>query len=210
MTACQDSAPTAIDTTLPDEARPAAAPKIAKAPEPMRVEAAAQAASACFGSECRVLTPSGWAGIRPGMPVETAMQASGFDLKKPGRYDEFNEDDPDALEACNIYQLVGAPSNLFVFVENGIVTSIGVGESDDARGARFKTDKGVSIGDPEKTVRSAYAKLEQEPDIYSEPPDKKLFYRSAGGNGIKFSIVGGKVVEIDVGGGSINYVEGCL
>jgi hypothetical protein len=162
-----------------------------------------------MGAECRILTSDGWAGIRAGMKVGAATRASGFALKRPGQYDESFADDPERLESCNIHGLEGAPENLFVFVENGIVTSLGAGQAEGS-GSRFETDKGVGLGDPEAVVRRAYPRLEEEPDIYSEPPDKKLFVRAGNGHGIKFSINGGRVIGIDVGSSSIEYVEGCL
>jgi hypothetical protein len=76
---------------------------------------------------------------------------------------------------------------------------------------KFRTDRGVGLGDAESTVRKAYKGLKQLPDIYSDPPDKKLFHYEPGGErGIKFSINGGKVTGISVGTRSIEYVEGCL
>jgi hypothetical protein len=208
LAAC-DRTPQPVDTTLPTQNASTAA-----APSANTAQAAAKPPSPdtsfpCMGADCRILTPNGWAGIRAGMSVGAAMKASGFSLKRPGHYDEFFADEPDRLTACNMYTLRGAPANLSIFVEEGVVTSIGVGQ-EEGRGARFVTDKGVGLGDPEAAVRRAYPKLEQEPDIYSEPPDKKLFFRGPKGRGIKFSIVGGRVTGIDVGGRSINYVEGCL
>ena len=53
--------------------------------------------------------------------------------------------------------------------------------------------------------------LKQLPDIYSAPPDKKLFYYEPGGErGIRFDINDGRVSGIVVGTTSIEYVEGCL
>lgn len=191
-----------VDTSLPDDATTVAAAPVPKPPAPQ--------ADLCKGAECRVLTASGWGGIRAGMTVDAAMRASGLSLQKPGHYDEAFADEPGTLEACNIYGLVGAPSNVSVFVEKGLVTSIGTDLSKEPQAATFITDRGVKLGDPESAVRRAYKKLKTEPDIYSEPPDKKLFARGDDGNGIKFSIVGGKVDGIHVGGSSIQYVEGCL
>jgi hypothetical protein len=167
-------------------------------------------AISCKGADCRILTPDGWAGIRAGMPLEAALRASGLRLIKPGHYDEFFADEPERLTSCNIYRLAGAPSNISVLVEDGIITSIGVELSAEPGGAMFRTDKGVALGASEAAVRRAYKIRKEEPNIYSEPPDKELFAQSAGGNGIKFSIVDGKVLAINVGGRSIEYVEGCL
>jgi hypothetical protein len=144
------------------------------------------------------------------MPVEAALRVTGLRLIKPGHYDEFFADEPERLKSCNIYRLAGAPSNISVFVEDGIITSIGAELSTEPGGATFRTDEGVALGDPEAAVRRAYQIRKEEPNIYSEPPDKELFVQGSSGNGIKFSIVEGKVVAINVGGRSISYVEGCL
>lgn len=197
--------PEAVDTTLPAEKAAQATPPPTTAAPKKTSSIEAAPAFPCMGAGCRIMTPQGWAGIRAGMKVAAAMRASGFSLKQPGHYDEFYADEPDTLAACNIYELVGAPDNLSVFVEHGIITSLGVGE-----GQRFETDRGVGVGDPEAAVRRAYPQLKEEPDIYSEPPDKKLFFRSSNGNGIKFSINSGRVSAISAGGASIAYVEGCL
>ncbi|HEX8579056.1 MAG TPA: SH3 domain-containing protein [Allosphingosinicella sp.] len=165
----------------------------------------------CLGVSCRILTPDGWGGIRAGMTIEAAEAASGMGLVRPGHYDEAFADEPGRAQSCNIHGLVGAPANISVFVQDGIITSIGADLSEEGgAGSRLETDRGVGLGDSEDDVRRAYSKLEEKPDIYSEPPDKKLFFRGAGGNGIKFSIVNGRVTEIVVGGDSIEYVEGCL
>ena len=164
----------------------------------------------CVGRDCRVLTADGWGGITAGMTVEEAERAAGVSLSRPGSYDEAFADEPGRILACNIHGVSGVPGNLGVFVENGIVTSVFAGISNESDAAPFRTDRGVALGDSEQAVRDAYAGLQEEPDIYSEPPDKKLFYKAGNGHGIKFSIGGGKVTEIAVGGRSINYVEGCL
>jgi hypothetical protein len=202
LAAC-DQSPQPVDTTLPPDK--AAQPAASKAPPTKAVDTSFP----CTGADCRIITPHGWAGIRVGMSVRAAMRASGFALKRPGHYDDFMADEPDRLAACNIHTLIGAPENLTVFVENGVITSLSVGQDEKGKGARFETERGLGLGDTEAAVRRAYPRLRQEPDIYSEPPDKKLFFKE-GSHGIKFSIVGGRVVEMSFGGSSINYVEGCL
>jgi len=207
VSAC-DQGPQPVDTTLPPDNTAAAAPAAAKAPA--AAPKAALPAFPCTGVDCRIITPHGWAGIRAGTKVGPAMQASGFTLERPGHYDEYFSDEPERLAACNIHGLVGAPKNISVFIENGIITSLSVGQDEDGKGVRFETERGIGLGDTEAAVRKAYPRLREEPDIYSEPPDKKLFLKGERGNGIKFSIVGGRVVHMAFGGPSINYVEGCL
>ena len=200
-----DRDPQPVDTTLPNEI--VAQPANTQSSAPPKAE---KLAFPCMGADCRIITPAGWAGIEAGMRVRTAMRASGFSLEQPGHYDEAFSDEPDRLVACNIHGLVGAPKNISAFVENGVITSLSVGEEEDGSGVRFETERGIRLGDTEAALRKAYPRLREEPDIYSEPPDKKLFLKGAKGNGIKFSIVGGRVVAMAFGGPSINYVEGCL
>ena len=202
--ACERS-PQPVDTTLPSESVAQTANTQSTAPPK-----AEKPAFPCTGADCRIITPAGWAGIEAGMRVRAAMRASGFSLQQPGHYDEAFSDEPDRLAACNIHGLVGAPKNLSVLVENGVITSLSVGEEEDGSGVRFETERGIRLGDTEAALRKAYPRLREEPDIYSEPPDKKLFLKGEPGKGIKFSIVGGRVVAMAFGGPSISYVEGCL
>jgi len=164
--------------------------------------------SPCMGLSCRVVTEDGWAGIRAGAQLTTALVTTGFTLDPVGHYDEFFADEPGRLESCNIRSIKGAPSNLNLMVENGVITSLSVSLGN--AGARFETDRRVALGDSESAVRKAYPKLRQEPNIYSSPPDKMLIHRGPSGKGIRFAIVKGKVAEIAFGGQSIEYVEGCL
>lgn len=166
--------------------------------------------ASCSGIDCHVLTPDGWGEFRVGSSVEAAEAAGAMSLIRPGHYDDIFSDEPGRLRSCNIHNVSGAAPQLTIFVQEAAVTSVGAGLGEGGAGARFETDRGIALGDGEDAVRAAYPKLEEEPDIYSEPPDKKLFYRRGDGKGIKFSIVGGRVTRIDAGGNSINYVEGCL
>jgi len=197
--ACGEQANEPVDTTLPEAA--------SKPPQKLKSQAEApKKLASCVGASCRVITGTGWAGIEAGMTVAQAMAASGLQLEYPGRYDEAFADEPARLESCNIHEIRGVGEAVSVFVEDGIVTSLGFGGKGSGS---FQTDRGIRIGDSEAKVRKAYKKLREEPDIYSEPPDKKLFHE-VGGRGLKFSIVGGKVEAINAGGSSIQYVEGCL
>jgi hypothetical protein len=154
----------------------------------------------CKGPNCRVLTPFGWGGIEAGVSTDSAELASGMQIKDDGYY---------TGPACLSYEVVGGPTNLAMLVEQGTITTVSVRY--DPKLSNFSTDRGVKLGDPEWAVRAAYKDLKQLPDIYSEPPDKKLFHYEPGGErGIKFSIVKGKVEMISVGTTSIEYVEGCL
>jgi hypothetical protein len=134
------------------------------------------------------------------------LAATGIVVKPDERSAGTQEEQADA-EACSIRGVVGGPENLAIFVESGVITSVGV--SSDQGAPRFVTDRGVGLGDSEAAVRRVYGSLKQEADIYGGPRDKKLFHRHDGEHGIKFSIVGGTVNAINVGGGSIEYVEGC-
>ncbi|MFM2278927.1 MAG: hypothetical protein RLZZ444_1158 [Pseudomonadota bacterium] len=159
--------------------------------------------AACRGTSCRVMTPFGWGGIEAGVTTDSAQAASGLKIRDDGHYTEAGDG------TCLAYEVIGGPKNLQMLVESGVVTTVEAYLVPSA--PIFMTDRGVKLGDPETAVRKAYAGLKQLPDIYSEPPDKKLFYYEAGGErGIKFSINGGKVTGISVGSRSIEYVEGCL
>lgn len=162
--------------------------------------------SACVGGDCRVVTASGWGGIVTGMTASAALRASGLTFGAGTDSEGGTPPDPDQA-ACAIYSLANGPSAVGVFVEDGLVTSVVIeGEG----GAEFTTERGIHIGDAEAAVRRAYPKLTEKPDIYSDLPDKKLFFYADGGRGIKFGIKDGRVAEIAAGGKSIEYVEGCL
>ena len=157
----------------------------------------------CRGIACRVMTPFGWSGIEAGVTTDSAQQASGMNIRDDGHYTEAGDG------TCLSYEVIGGPKNLHMLVESGVVTTVET--YFDPAAPVFMTDRGVKLGDLESAVRKHYKDLKQLPDIYSEPPDKKLFHYEPGGErGIKFSISGGKVTGISVGSRSIEYVEGCL
>jgi DnaJ domain len=159
--------------------------------------------SDCQGISCRVLTSFGWAKIEAGATTDSAEHSSGLRIRDDGHYTDVGDG------SCLSYEVVGGPKNLNMLVEGGVVTTIEAYLV--AKQPVFRTNRGVKLGDPESSVRNAYKGLKQLPDIYSEPPDKKLFYYEPGGErGIKFHINGGKVSGISVGTRSIEYVEGCL
>lgn len=149
------------------------------------------------------MTPFGWGGIEAGVTVDSAEHATGLKLRDDGHYTDAGDG------SCLAYRVVGGPENLRMLVEGGVVTTVEVYAEKGQ--PTFRTDRGVKLGDPEAAVRAAYKALKQLPDIYSEPPDKKLFfYESGGERGIKFDINDGKVSGMSVGTTSIEYVEGCL
>ena len=159
--------------------------------------------SDCQGTSCQELTSFGWARIEAGVTTDSAELASGLRIQDDGHYTDVGDG------TCLSYEVVGGPKNLRMLVENGVITTIEAYH--DAKEPVFRTDQGVKLGDPESAVRDKYKSLKQLPDIYSEPPDKKLFYYEPGGErGIKFHINGVKVSGISVGTQSIEYVEGCL
>ncbi|MCW3845971.1 DnaJ domain-containing protein [Sphingomonas sp. LB-2] len=193
-------APVAVSdaAALPAEPRtaPAPIPSPALTPTPTAI-------AGCRGIACRVMTPFGWGGIEAGVTTDSAQQASGMKIRDNGHYTEAGDG------TCLAYEVIGGPKNLQMLVERGEVTTVEAYL--DPAAPVFMTDRGVKLGDPESAVRKAYKGLKQLPDIYSEPPDKKLFHYEPGGErGIKFSINGGKVTGISVGARSIEYVEGCL
>ena len=152
----------------------------------------------CTGVDCRVVTPEGWAGITAGMNVATAQGASGLDLRDDGHYAELDYD-------CRSYNVYEGPEEISMLVEEGVITSI------EVWGPKFQTDRGIKLGDSEWLVRRVYSITRVEPDIYGDKGDKKLFFDvNKGEFGIKFSINGGRLTGITVGGKSRDYVEHCL
>jgi hypothetical protein len=191
------AAPVATEAVaLPVARQPTPTPTLE--PTPTRATLAA-----CRGMACRVLTPFGWGGIEAGVTTDSAQQASGMKIRDDGHYTDAGDG------SCLAYEVIGGPTNVQMLVESGVVTTVEAYL--DPKAPVFMTDRGVKLGDPESAVRKAYKGLKQLPDIYSEPPDKKLFHYEPGGErGIKFAINGGKVTGISVGSRSIEYVEGCL
>jgi hypothetical protein len=188
--------PTTEAAALPAAPQPTPTPKAEPSPTPT-------ALAGCRGMDCRVMTPFGWGGVEAGVTTDSAQAASGMKIRDDGHYTDAGDG------SCLAFEVIGGPKNLQMLVESGVVTTVEA--SFDPAAPVFMTDRGVRLGDPEAAVRKAYKGLKQLPDIYSEPPDKKLFHYEPGGErGIKFSINGGKVTGISVGSRSIEYVEGCL
>ncbi len=198
--------PTAAVPVAPVAATDAAVLPAPPEPSPVLIPASTPSPTlfaACRGMACRVMTPFGWGGIEAGVTTDSAQQASAMKIRDDGHYTDAGDG------TCLAYEVIGGPKNLQMLVESGVVTTVEAYL--DPAGSVFRTDRGVKLGDPESDVRKAYKGLKQLPDIYSEPPDKKLFHYEPGGErGIKFSINGGKVTGISVGSRSIEYVEGCL
>ncbi|UYY57994.1 DnaJ domain-containing protein [Sphingomonas sp. S2-65] len=200
------SRPPRTQAIAPDVVTPTPRPTVSASPSLAPTPAASPTDTAkaeCTGVACRVLTPFGWGGIEAGVTVDSAQHATGLQLRDDGHYTDAGDG------SCLAYQVVGGPRNLRMLVEGGVITTVEVHAAPSQ--PVFRTDTGIRLGDPEAAVRAAYKSLKQLPDIYSEPPDKKLFHYEPGGErGIKFDIVGGKVAGISVGTTSIEYVEGCL
>lgn len=152
---------------------------------------------------CRIITPFGWGGIEAGVTTDSAQQASGMTIRDDGHYTDAGDG------SCLAFEVIGGPKGPQFLVERGVVTTVEAYL--DPRPPVFMTDCGVKLGNPEAAARKAYKGLKQLPNVYSAPPDKKLFhYEPSGERGIKFSIDSGKVTGISVGSNSIEYVEGCL
>jgi len=198
--------PSAPDPVAPVATTEAAALPVGPQPTPTAEPSPTPTPTAlagCSGMDCRVMTPFGWGGIEAGVTTDSAQAASGMKIRDDGQY----TDEGDG--SCLAFEVIGGPKNLQMLVESGVVTTVEA--AFDPAAPVFMTDRGVRLGDPEAAVRKAYKGLKQLPDIYSEPPDKKLFHYEPGGErGIKFSINGGKVTGMSVGSRSIEYVEGCL
>ena len=198
--------PSAPDPVAPVATTEAAALPVAPQPTPTPTAEPSPTPTAlagCRGMDCRVMTPFGWGGIEAGVTTDSAQAASGMKIRDDGHYTDAGDG------SCLAFEVIGGPKNLQMLVESGVVTTVEA--AFDPAAPVFMTDRGVRLGEPEAAVRKAYKGLKQLPDIYSEPPDKKLFHYEPGGErGIKFSINGGKVTGMSVGSRSIEYVEGCL
>jgi len=152
-----------------------------------------------------VLTADGLGGARIGMTEVAAGKALGIKLSGRMPPDAPNDDVFD-WKSCHETELPGL-KGVFLMVEDGRVTRIGLGE-----GATVRTDKGLGVGSTERQVRAAYGSaLKVEAHAYEDAPAHYLTFKDRkSGRGIKYSTdAKGIVNEIDAGGASIEYIEGC-
>ena len=112
-------------------------------------------------------------------------------------------DDP---KVCAQMPLPGQPS-VFVLFEDQKLTSIWLSD-----GARFKSSKGIGVGDTEEHVKTAYPNIEVTDADYDEAPAANLTYWvKKDVAGLEFRTDTSKrVISIAAGGRSIGYAEGCL
>lgn len=166
----------------------------------MRVIALSLAALALAGaaSPPPVLTRDGLGALRIGMTETQARAAVGGRI---GR-------EPDADEACKSLALKGE-KGVYLMFESGVLTRITL-----MPGARFKTDHGLGVGATEAQLRAAYGGkgLTVIPHAYEAPPARYFTAWDSARrlHGVKYATDPHRVVnEIDAGGESIRYVEGC-
>ena len=165
------------------------------------------AALAAAAGPAWTLTPDGLGPVKIGMTEAQAVAALGRPLdsdKPPATADAQEQAD---YRGCHETQAHGL-SGLYVMIENGRVTRIGVAEG----GSAFRTATGVGIGDPESKVRKLYPHgLKIEPKAYEGLPAHDITtWNKATRRGVRFSTdAHGKITDIFVGRESINYSEGC-
>ena len=152
-----------------------------------------------------LLTPDGWGPLRIGMSLAEVVAAAGPDANPaavggpvPSECDEFRPGD--------------APAGVLVMVERGVLTRISVSRNRD-----ISTPAGIRVGDPASTVLAAYgSRARVEPHKYVDAPARYITVWREGSpeadrRGIRYEVgPDGDVVHLRAGGGSIEYVEGCL
>lgn len=145
-----------------------------------------------------VLTPDGYGPLKIGMTKAAALKAWGA---------PFGPERPSGFDGCEEF-LSGRVRGLLLRFEDGRLAVITIFEN-----RHIPTSAGVRIGDTEAVVRRRFASgLVVKPHEYDEPPAHYLtVYPASGHHGFKFSTDShGVVDQIDSGGSSIKYVEGCL
>lgn len=156
-------------------------------------------------SGANTLNAEGFGPLRIGMSLAQVEAALGPDAN------------PQAVggpepEVCDQFRPARAPEGLLVMIERGVLTSVRL-----TRSSTVTADAGVSIGDSEADVRTAYPTLDEQAHAYEAAPAKYLTAWSGvarstpGARGLRFEIgQDGRVSSITGGGPSIQYVEGCL
>lgn len=140
------------------------------------------------------ITPRGMLGMTAGTSYATIRGR----LNPVGNYG--SQDAAWDSYACETYS--SGDGRVDVMVLEGKVGSFSTADSS------LRTSEGIRVGSSEHELVAAYAeKLKREENPY-EGVD--YFAWSSPERGIKFSVSDGVVKAITSGGGSINYVEGCL
>lgn len=157
-------------------------------------------AACCMGSVQAappwVLTTRGYGPVEPGLSVPEARRLLGTPLHTY----EKRPIDPDC---DHLYPARGHPG-ISLMVQAGRITRIGADTPDTA------TRSGVRVGDTGDSVRRRFGDaLVVETHKYDDTGQYFYLWEKSGKQGIKFELIGGRVVAIYTGDESIRLVEGC-
>ncbi|MGA0601876.1 hypothetical protein ACO2Q3_14305 [Caulobacter sp. KR2-114] len=157
--------------------------------------AATSATSAPPAAPAWVITPDGLGPLKIGMTPKQAQAALGRKVTTDNSFDA----------SCRPYEVEGLESLSLLFMD-GKLDSI-----DFSEGATWKTAGGVKVGDTDAAIRKAYgAAAHKTRSAYEDPPAAYYTVRGPGPHGIKFTTDSSrKITNIDAGGDSIGFIEGC-
>ncbi len=157
--------------------------------------------AACFAGSVQaappwVLTTRGYGPVTPGLSVPQAERLLGTALRT-------FENQPLDPDCDHLYPASGHPG-ISLMVQNGRVTRIGADTPDIA------TRSGVRVGDTADSVRRRFGDaLEIEQHKYDDTGQYFYLWEPSRQRGIKFEVIGGRVVTTYTGDPSIRLVEGC-
>lgn len=156
------------------------------------------------------LTSEGWSTLRIGMTLAEVTAAMGPDSNP----DAVGGPDP---ESCDQFRPERAPEGLLVMMEDGVLTSISIGEP-----STLTTDRGFGVGSSPAEIKAAYGDAAtSSPHNYVDAPGEYITVWDGGPRGdayVQDEAARGVVYEVNqdgvvsyvrVGGPSIQYVEGC-
>ncbi|MGC4366569.1 hypothetical protein [Hydrogenophaga sp. R2] len=143
-----------------------------------------------------VLTTGGYGAVTPGLSVSQAQRLMGTALRT-------FENQPLDPDCDHVYPASGHPG-ISLMVQNGRVTRIAADTADTA------TRSGARVGDTAESVRRLFGEaLTIERHKYDDTGQYFYLWDRSGQRGIKFELIGGRVVAIYAGDASIRLVEGC-
>ena len=146
------------------------------------------------------LSPYGLGPLEVGMTADRAARAVGIRGRAhPGVGGD---------ETC--WELQAGPRypGVWMMIQRGRVVRVSLG-----KGSRLRTERGLGVGDNERSVRAAYGgALRSEPHAYAAPPARYLTWSTPDRRyAIRFSTnEGGRITEIDAGRPrAVAAPEGC-
>ncbi len=153
--------------------------------------------AACLAGDLNI-TADGYGPVTVGMSVKEAQRA----LKTP----LLGDNDVPGQE-CYFVRPKRGHKGVSFMVENGVITHA---EVHDVNESRVATNTGIRLGDSAAKVKKIYGKRIEVMEHVYYPGDFYYFVWEAGKKrGIKFEMVGGRVLAIYGGSKSIMFVEGC-